>query len=104
MFINVVSILLVDLLADWFSKKEAPPERLILDKLTFTNSRLILNESLRPVTDDGSSSTFPKTTRDNVGDFRIWKTPSYLSISTDYTVSANGHILWLLQPTPEGDM
>lgn len=59
MFIKVVSILLVALLADTLSKKEVPPERLILDKLTLTNSRLILRESLRPVTDEGSSSTCP---------------------------------------------
>lgn len=61
MFINVVSILLADLLAERVSKKVAPPERLILDRLTFTNSRLMLNESLRPVTDEGSSSIFPET-------------------------------------------
>lgn len=78
MFINVVSILLEDLLADWFSKKEAPPERLILDRLTFTNSRLMLNESLRPVTDDGSSSTLPITTRDNVCDFIELEKPKIL--------------------------
>lgn len=58
-FINVVSILLAALLADWLSKNEAPPERLILDRLTFTNSRLILRESFRPVTEVGSSSTLP---------------------------------------------
>lgn len=34
-----------------------PPLRLILDKLTFTNSRLMLRESFLPVTEDGSSST-----------------------------------------------
>lgn len=55
-----MSILLADLLIDWLSKNEAPPERLIRDKLTFTNSRFILNESFRPVTEVGSSSTFPK--------------------------------------------
>lgn len=60
MFINVVSILLADLLAERLSKKVAPPERLILDRLTFTNSRLMLNESLRPVTDEGSSSIVPE--------------------------------------------
>lgn len=37
-----------------------PPLRLILDKLTFTNSRLILRESFLPVTEDGSSSTAMK--------------------------------------------
>lgn len=60
MFIKVVSILLVALLADWLSKNEEPPERLIRDRLTFTNSRLMLKESFRPVTEVGSSSTFPR--------------------------------------------
>lgn len=41
------------------SMNVGPPVRLILDKLTFTNSRLILRESFLPVTEDGSSSTVP---------------------------------------------
>lgn len=41
------------------SMKVGPPVRLILDKLTFTNSRLMLRESFLPVTEDGSSSTVP---------------------------------------------
>lgn len=75
MFINVVSILLADLLADMLSKKVAPPERLILERLTFTNSRLMLNESLRPVTDEGSSSTFPETIRNNITVFTCFEGP-----------------------------
>lgn len=42
-----------------------PPLRLILDKLTFTNSRLMLRESFLPVTEDGSSSTVMKKKSDN---------------------------------------
>lgn len=64
MLIKVVSILLVALLTDWLSKKEEPPERLIRDRLTFTNSRLMLRESFRPVTEVGSSSTFPRSRKE----------------------------------------
>lgn len=42
-----------------------PPLRLILDKLTFTNSRLMLRESFLPVTEDGSSSTVTKKKSQN---------------------------------------
>lgn len=66
MFINVVSILLVALLADWLSKKEEPPVRLIRDRLTFTNSRFMLKESFRPVTEVGSSSTLPTNRKEKV--------------------------------------
>lgn len=47
------------------SMKVGPPVRLILDKLTLTNSRLILRESFLPVTEDGSSSTVPEPKPDN---------------------------------------
>lgn len=47
------------------SVKVGPPLRLILDKLTFTNSRLMLRESFLPVTEDGSSSTVMKKKRRN---------------------------------------
>lgn len=57
MLMRVVSIL--PPLAEMLSMKVGPPVRLILDKLTFTNSRLILKESFLPVTEDGSSSTVP---------------------------------------------
>lgn len=54
------------------SMNVGPPVRLILDKLTFTNSKLMLRESFLPVTEDGSSSTVPsrKNTdkRDNHSD------------------------------------
>lgn len=58
MLMRVVSIL-PPLPGMKLSMKVGPPVRLILDKLTFTNSRLILRESFRPVTEDGSSSTVP---------------------------------------------
>lgn len=41
------------------SMKVGPPVLLILDKLTFTNSRLMLSESFLPVTEVDSSSTVP---------------------------------------------
>lgn len=57
MLMRVVSIL--PPLVEMLSMKVGPPVRLILDKLTFTNSRLMLKESFLPVTEDGSSSTVP---------------------------------------------
>lgn len=57
MFMRVVSIF--PPLAEMLSMKVGPPVRLILDKLTFTNSKLMLKESFLPVTEDGSSSTVP---------------------------------------------
>lgn len=56
MLMRVVSIL-PPLAGTKLSMKVGPPLRLILDKLTFTNSRLMLRESFLPVTEDGSSST-----------------------------------------------
>lgn len=58
MLMRVVSIL-PPLAGMKLSMKVGPPLRLILDKLTFTNSRLILRESFLPVTEEGSSSTVP---------------------------------------------
>lgn len=62
MLIRVVSIL-PPLAGMKLSVKVGPPLRLILDKLTFTNSRLMLRESFLPVTDEGSSSTAPSRKR-----------------------------------------
>lgn len=56
--IRVVSIL-PPLPGTKLSMKVGPPVRLILDRLTLTNSRLMLRESFLPVTEDGSSSTVP---------------------------------------------
>jgi len=58
MLMRVVSIL-PPLAGIKLSMKVGPPVRLMRDKLTFTNSRLILRESFLPVTEDGSSSTVP---------------------------------------------
>lgn len=58
MLIRVVSIL-PPLVGMKLSMKVGPPVRRILDKLTFTNSRLMLRESFLPVTEEGSSSTVP---------------------------------------------
>lgn len=58
MLMRVVSIL-PPLAGMKLSMKVGPPVRLILDRLTFTNSRLMLRESFLPVTEAGSSSTVP---------------------------------------------
>lgn len=58
--IRVVSILPA-LLALAVSKNAGYPLRLILDRLTLTNSRLMDSESFLPVTDVLSSSTAPNT-------------------------------------------
>lgn len=58
MLMSVVSIL-PPLVGTKLSMKVGPPLRLILERLTFTNSRLMLRESFLPVTEDGSSSTVP---------------------------------------------
>lgn len=63
---SVVSIL-PPLAGMKLSMKVGPPLRLILDKLTFTNSRLMLRESFLPVTDDGSSSTVPEENKKTSG-------------------------------------
>lgn len=62
MLMSVVSIL-PPLVGTKLSMKVGPPLRLILDRLTFTNSRLMLRESFLPVTEDGSSSTVPSRVR-----------------------------------------
>ena len=65
MLIRVVSIL-PPFPGMKLSMKVGPPVRLILDRLTLTNSRLMLRESFLPVTDEGSSSTVPsKQTTDH---------------------------------------
>lgn len=67
MLMSVVSIL-PPLVGTKLSMKVGPPLRLILDRLTFTNSRLMLRESFLPVTEDGSSSTVPsRGRRKNLG-------------------------------------
>ena len=58
MLMRVVSIL-PPLAGMKLSMNVGHPVLLILDRLTFTNSRLILRESFLPVTEDGSSSTVP---------------------------------------------
>lgn len=60
MLMRVVSILPALLVMD-VSIKAGYPVRLILDKLTLTNSRLMESESFLPVTDVLSSSTAPNT-------------------------------------------
>lgn len=60
MLMRVVSILPA-LLAMDVSKKAGYPVRLILDRLTLTNSRFMESESFLPVTDVLSSSTAPNT-------------------------------------------
>lgn len=55
MLIRVVSIF-PPLGETKLSMKVGAPVRLILDRLTFTNSRLMHRESFLPVTEDGSSS------------------------------------------------
>lgn len=52
--------------------KVGPPVRLILDKLTFTNSRLMLRESFLPVTEVDSSSTVPSGGGGDMGDGISW--------------------------------
>jgi len=59
---RVVSIL-PHLVGMKLSMKVGPPVRLILDKLTLTNSRFMLRESFLPVTEEASSSTVPRSTR-----------------------------------------
>ena len=58
MLMRVVSIL-PPLVGMKLSRKVGPPVRRIRDRLTLTNSRLMLRESFRPVTEEASSSTVP---------------------------------------------
>lgn len=71
MLMRVVSIL-PPLGGIKLSMKVGPPVRLILDKLTFTNSRLMLRESFLPVTEVDSSSTVPSGGGGDIGDGISW--------------------------------
>lgn len=71
MLMRVVSIL-PPLGGIKLSMKVGPPVRLILDKLTFTNSRLMLRESFLPVTEVDSSSTVPSGGGEDMGDGISW--------------------------------